>query len=232
LKLVDPQPPVTAVVFDMDGVLLDSLQTWESVLSEVVSRHGGTWGALVEDFIVGGDNSLEWADFLRRRYGLHAPPASIVSEVVGRLLEHYAAELPLMPGAREAVMRLGVHFRLGLASSSHPELIRYALRSAGISGFFAACVSSDDVGRGKPEPDVYLRACQILGVAPDQAVAVEDSPGGLMAAHAAGMGAIAFPGPAFSLSPDVLSLTGATIHSLAQLTPELVASAGRRREPA
>jgi HAD superfamily hydrolase (TIGR01509 family) len=228
----DHEPPVTAVVFDMDGVLLDSLQTWERVLSEVVTRHGGRWGALVEDFIVGGDNSLEWASFLRRRYGLTAPPAEIVQEVIERLLDSYTQALPLMPGAHEAVVRLHDHFRLGLASSSHPELIRYALDAAGISGYFEVSVSSDDVGHGKPRPDVYLRACELLGVSPEQAVAVEDSPGGLMSAHAAGLGAIAFPGPAFSLTPDIMRLAGASIRSLAQLTPEVIRGARRGEQRA
>ena len=156
---------------------------------------------------------------------LRRPLTRSSSEIIRLLLEQYAAALPLMPGAREAVARLRTRFRLGLASSSHPELIRFALETGGLAPFFDARVSSDDVGGGKPRPDVYLRACELLGVPPEQAVAVEDSPGGLMAAHSAGMGAIAFPGPAFVLSPEVLSLAGATIDSLAQLTPELVLSA-------
>jgi HAD superfamily hydrolase (TIGR01509 family) len=224
---VEPETPVAAVVFDLDGVLLDSLGVWESVLSDFVRSHGAEWGALVEDSIVGGDNSLEWADYLRRRYLLTPPPREIIDEVVRQLLARYAAALPLMPGARGAVARLRTRFRLGVASSSHPELIRFALEASGLAPFFDARVSSDDVGGGKPKPDVYLRACQLLGVPPTRAVAVEDSPGGLMAAHAAGMGAIAFPGPAFVLPPEVLRLAGATIGSLTQLTPEVVLSARR-----
>ena len=227
---VGSETAVAAVVFDLDGVLLDSLSVWESVLSGFVRRHGGEWGAFVEESMVGGDNSLEWAGYLRRRYRLAPPPHEIIDEIIRLLLAEYAAALPLMPGACEAVERLRTRFRLGLASSSHPELIRFALESSGLARSFDARVSSDDVGGGKPRPDVYLRACELLGVPPERAVAVEDSPGGLMAAHAAGMGAIAFPGPAFALSPDVLSLAGATIVSLSQLTPELVLSARRTRE--
>jgi beta-phosphoglucomutase-like phosphatase (HAD superfamily) len=110
------QGTVAAVVFDLDGVLLDSLQTWSDVLSEFVREQGGTWGAFVEDSKVGGDNSLEWAGHLRRRYDLDLAPAEIADQVVRRLLGRYAAELPLMPGAREAVARLHAHYTLGLAS--------------------------------------------------------------------------------------------------------------------
>lgn len=227
---VDPETTVAAVVFDLDGVLLDSLGVWESVLSGFVRRHGAEWGALVEDSIVGGDNSLEWAGHLRRRYRLAPAPHEIIGEIIRLLLEQYAETLPLMPGAREAVARLRTRFRLGLASSSHPELIRFALETSGLAPFFDVRVSSDDVGGGKPRPDVYLRTCQLLGIPPERAVAVEDSPGGLMAAHAAGMGAIAFPGPSFVLSPEVLGLAGATIDCLTQLTPELVLSARRPSE--
>jgi HAD superfamily hydrolase (TIGR01509 family) len=154
--------------------------------------------------------------------GLEEPPEEINDEVVRRMLERYRTRLPLIDGSVEAVRRLAPRFRLGVASSSNRPLIDEALRASGLERLFAATVSSEEVPRGKPAPDVYLEAARRLGVAPEHAVAIEDSANGIRSADAAGMVVAAVPNRHYPPDPDALALAAAQLDSLAELTPELV----------
>ena len=218
--------PITAVIFDMDGVLLDSGGAWNEVLQELFLVCKRPWSALDQQAFAGGDNSRQWASYLRRVHDLPLTTDEIIRWVTERLLDRLRVELPLLPGAVEAVARIGAKYKLGLASSSPRQIIAYVLNKSGLESHFAAWVSSDDVSRGKPAPDVYLRTCELLAISPASAVAVEDSPMGVTSAKAAGLGVIAIPHPWFPPARDVPAVADLVLTSLDQLLPETVARLG------
>jgi HAD superfamily hydrolase (TIGR01509 family) len=208
----------------MDGVLLDSGHAWNEVLQELFRACDRPWGALDQQAFAGGDNSRQWASYLRRMHALPWSDDEIVRWVTDRILERFRVSLPLLPGAEAAVARLGARYKLGLASSSPREVIAYVLRASGMEPYFTAWVSSDDVACGKPAPDVYLHVCALLGTAPDTAVAIEDSPMGVASAKAAGLRVIAIPHVWFPLTGDELATADLVLSSLAELQPETVAA--------
>jgi HAD superfamily hydrolase (TIGR01509 family) len=169
-----------------------------------------------------GMSSPEWSRYMHERIGLAESPEEIAAEVVRRLEAHYRARLPLVPGAREAVERLAVRWPLGLASSSNRPLIDLALELSGTARFFRATVSSEEVERGKPAPDVYLEAARRLDVEPARVVAIEDSHNGILSAAAAGMRVVAIPNRRFPPGEDALRHADVVLESLAELTPDAV----------
>jgi HAD superfamily hydrolase (TIGR01509 family) len=212
---------IDAVVFDLDGVIVDSEQVWDEVRERLAHERGGAWhdGAQADMM---GMSSPEWSRYMHERIGLPESPEEINAEVVDRMLERYHESLPLIDGAVEAVRRLARAFKLGVASSSNRPLIEVVLERAGIADLFAAVVSSEEVARGKPAPDVYLEAARRLGVEPARAAAIEDSSNGIRAAHAAGMRVIAIPNAHYPPAPDALALADVVVSSPRELTPELV----------
>jgi HAD superfamily hydrolase (TIGR01509 family) len=215
---------IDAVVFDMDGVLIQSEEVWDEVREAYVRRRGGRYDAEIQRAMM-GMSSTEWSRYLHETAGVPDEPETINAEVVGRMLAAYRDHLPLIDGAVEAVRRLAARYPLGLASSSNRPLIDAALETAGVATCFTATVSSEEVARGKPAPDVYLEAARRLGVEPNACAAVEDSHGGIRSARAAGMRVIVFPNRSYP--PDAASIAQADviIGSLAELTPELIDSA-------
>jgi HAD superfamily hydrolase (TIGR01509 family) len=210
-----------AVIFDLDGVLLDSEQLWNAAKQEVVGETGGHWREDAPRAMM-GMSSTEWAAYMRDKLGVPADVDEINRMVVARMEALYRRGLPLLPGAVQAVRGLQERWRLGLASSANREIIDLVLSLSGLRDAFAATVSSEEVARGKPAPDVYLEAARRVGVAPARAVAVEDSSNGLRSAVAAEMTVIAVPNPHYPPEPDALALAAATITTLTELTPELV----------
>jgi HAD superfamily hydrolase (TIGR01509 family) len=211
---------VQAVVFDLDGVLLDSEQVWDEIREQLVRERGGTWTDTAQRDMM-GMSSHEWSRYMHDTLGLAEPPEEINAEVVRRLQDRYARELPLLPGALDAVRRLAQRWPLGLATSSNRPVIETVLDAAGLRLFFAATVSSEEVARGKPAPDVYLEAARRLGVDPAACAAIEDSHSGIRSARAAGMWVIAIPNPHFPPG-DALREADAVASSLDALTPALV----------
>jgi HAD superfamily hydrolase (TIGR01509 family) len=216
---------IDAVVFDLDGVLLDSEQVWDEVREQLTRERGGRWHGNAQREMM-GMSSIEWSRYMHDALGLAEPPKEISAEVVRRLEERYRNQLPLLAGAREAVERLAAHWPLGLASSSNRALIDLVLDVSGLARFFRVTVSSEEVARGKPAPDVYLEAARRLEVAPENCAAVEDSSNGLRSAKAAGMRLIAIPNPHFPPDEESLALADVTLGSLAELTPATVAGGG------
>jgi HAD superfamily hydrolase (TIGR01509 family) len=210
-----------AVVFDLDGVLVDSESTWSEAKRGLVEARGGHWLPEATTVMM-GMSSPEWAGYLRDELGVDLPLDAISDDVVGRMASIYRRHLPLLPGAVEAVRALAERWPLGLATSSNRSLIDLVLSSAGLTGAFEVTVSSEEVDRGKPAPDVYLEAARRLGVDPHRCVAVEDSSNGLRAAAAAGMTVVALPNRDFPPAADALALAAATLRSLDELRPPLV----------
>jgi HAD superfamily hydrolase (TIGR01509 family) len=213
-----------AVIFDLDGVLLDSEQLWNVAKQDVVGAHGGRWRSDAPHTMM-GMSSPEWSRYLHDELGVELDPADINAAVVGRMQELYRRSLPLLPGAVEAVRAVAQRWPLGLASSSNREIIDLVLDLAGLSAAFAVTVSSEEVSRGKPAPDVYLEAAARLHARPAACVAVEDSSNGLRAAAAAGMTVIATPNPHYPPGPDALALARTTLPGVNALTPEVIDAA-------
>jgi HAD superfamily hydrolase (TIGR01509 family) len=212
---------IEAVVFDLDGLLLDSEQVWDEAREQLAKERGGRWHDQAQKDMM-GMSSTEWSRYMHDRIGLPEPPEEINREVVERLAVTYRKRLPVIPGAREAVERLAARWPLGLASSSNRELIDLALDVLGVKHLFAATVSSEEVARGKPAPDVYLEVARRLEVDPTHAAAVEDSNNGILAAKAAGMRVLAIPNRHFPPGDDALAQADVVLDSLAELTPHAV----------
>ena len=212
---------IEAVVFDMDGVLLDSEAVWDSAREELARERGGRWHEGAQQDMM-GMSSTEWSEYMHETIGLPESPDEINAEVVRRMSVRYRERLPLVPGAVEAVERLAPHWPLGLASSSNRPLIDLALELAGLASRFRATVSSEEVGRGKPAPDVYLETARRLGVDPTRAAAVEDSHNGILSGRAAGMRVIAIPNPEFPPRPEALDAADVVLGSIGELTPAVV----------
>lgn len=207
-----------AVVFDLDGVLVDSERAWDRARRELVAETGGTWREGATEAML-GMSSPEWSRYLHDELEVPLAPAEIDERVVERLLASYARHLPLLPGAAHAVRTLAAVWPLGLATSANRAVIEAVLDASGLGGCFAATVSGEEVGHGKPAPDVYLAAGARLGVEPARAAAVEDSDNGLRAAAAAGMVVVAVPNRDFPPSREALELSALTLDSLEGLTP-------------
>jgi HAD superfamily hydrolase (TIGR01509 family) len=212
---------IDAVVFDLDGVIVDSEHVWDEVRQQLAEERGGRWHDQASRDMM-GMSSLEWSRYMHDVIGLVEPPEEINAEVVRRLKAIYRERLPLIPGAAEAVERLGARRPLGLASSSNREVIDFVLEISSLGRFFRATVSSEEVARGKPAPDVYLEAAARLGVEPTRCAAVEDSENGIRSAKAAGMRTIAIPNPRYPPGEDALAKADVVLESIAELTADVV----------
>lgn len=212
---------IAAVVFDLDGVLLDSEAAWVRVKKEFTEETGGHWKEEAQWDML-GMSSIEWSRYMHDELGVPLPPEQISSAVADRLAQQYREQLPLLPGAVDAVRSLGRHWPLGLATSSNRNVIDLVLEKAGLADAFTATVSSEEVERGKPAPDVYLETARRLRVEPAECVAIEDSTNGIRSAHAAEMAVIGVPNRDFPPEPEALALAAVVLDSLEQLTPERV----------
>lgn len=215
---------VAAVIFDLDGVLIDSEGVWDAARREVALQHGGHWTEDATRTMI-GMSSTEWSAYMRDELGVELAPNQISDAVVARLQARYREHLPLLPGARETVIGLTERWPLGLASSANRQIIDLVLELAGLRDCFTTTVSSEEVPRGKPAPDVYQQAARQLSFSPEQCAAVEDSANGIRSAAAAGMIVFAVPNREFPPTEDVLSLAADVLHSLSELTPARVSRA-------
>jgi HAD superfamily hydrolase (TIGR01509 family) len=216
---------IEAVVFDLDGVLVDSEPVWEQVRRGLVAGYGGHWADDAQQRLM-GMSTPEWARYLSEDLGIGLPPEQVARLVIRRMAAQYQRHLPLLPGAVDAVRRMAERWPLGLASSSPPALIKTVLKAAQIAPLFAAAVSTEQVPHGKPAPDVYLTVASQLGADPGLAVGVEDSSNGLRSAAAAGLHVIAVPQPQYPPAPDALARAELVLDDLSQLTVDKVAALG------
>ena len=208
---------IEAVIFDLDGVLVDSEHVWDEVREELAGERGGRWHERAQADMM-GMSSVEWSRYMHDVIGVPDPPEQINAEVVRRMESRYAEELPLVDGAVAAVRRLAGTFRLGLASSSNRPLIDLVLTTADLGPHFEVTVSSEEVERGKPAPDVYLETARRLGLAPSLCAAVEDSANGIRAADAAGLCVIAIPNRHYPPPADALALAHVVLNSVTELS--------------
>ena len=211
-----------AVVFDLDGVIVDSEQVWDEVREAYAKERGGVYPeSATRDMM--GMSSPEWSRYMAETLRVPGTPEEINAAVVERMLERYGEAPPLIPGAVEAVRRIAARWPLAIASSSNPELIEVVVRAAGLDGVFQAAVSSQEVPRGKPAPDVYLEAARRLGADATSCGAVEDSHNGIRSAKAAGMHVVAVPNPHFPPDEEAMALADVVLGSIGELQVEHLA---------
>lgn len=213
---------IQAVVFDLDGVLIDTEEVWEEVRRGYVAEAGREFLPDSQQRMMGMSTG-EWSRHLSVDVGVGRTPEIVARDVLGRMAARYRDALPLIPGGVEAVRRLGAHYRLALASSSARILIDQVLESAGLTGAFEATFSTEQVAAGKPAPDVYLAAAAALGLDPAVCAAVEDSSNGLRSAAAAGLAVIAVPHALYPPAADALAHADLVLGSLDELTAEAIA---------
>lgn len=212
---------VEAVVFDLDGVLVDSERTWDEVRRWVTAEHGGSWDGENTTRALMGMSTPEWAEYLATARGVRLAPDRIAELVVAGMVGRYAEGPPLLPGAVEAVRAAARRCPVAIASSSPPALIDEVLRVTGLHDVVKVALSSELTGAGKPAPDVYLAAADALGVDPTRCVAVEDSTNGIKSALNAGMIVVAVPNAHFPPDPQVVARAAATIGSVGELAVTL-----------
>jgi HAD superfamily hydrolase (TIGR01509 family) len=217
---------IDAVIFDLDGVLLDSESAWLAAKRAVVDEWGGRWKEEASRAML-GMSAPEWSAYMRDDLAIERAADEIDAEVVKRLLEGYRERLPLLPGAVEAVERLAARWPLGLASSSNLEVIEIVMEAGGLARHFETWVSSEEVAAGKPAPDVFLEAARRMEVDPSACAAVEDSHNGILSAHAAGMAVVALPNHDFPPGDDALAQADRVLESLDELTVETIAGLSR-----
>ena len=216
-----PGSDIEAVVFDLDGVIVDSEHVWDAAREALARERGGRWHEGAQQDMM-GMSSVEWSRYMHDVIGLKDPPEEISAEVARRLEATYREELPLIDGATEAVARLAERWPLAVASSSNRPIIDLVLELSGLDRFFRATVSSEEVSRGKPAPDVYLEDARRLGADPERSAAVEDSSSGILSARAAGMRVVAIPNMRFPPGEEALAAADVVIPSIGELTPDVV----------
>jgi HAD superfamily hydrolase (TIGR01509 family) len=212
---------IKAVVFDLDGVLIDSEPVWEQVRRGLVAERGGHWSPDAQRRIM-GMSTPEWARYLSEDLGVGLPPDQVATMVVDRMAARYAEHVPLMDGAVDAVHRIAARWPLGVASSAPAVLIQTVLKAADLRSCFSVVMSTEQVAHGKPAPDIYLAVAAEFGVPPGDCAAVEDSSNGLRSAAAAGLRVVAIPQPQYPPDPDALAQTSLVLPGLAALTVDAV----------
>jgi beta-phosphoglucomutase-like phosphatase (HAD superfamily) len=219
-----------AVVFDMDGVLIESEHLWREVREEFAQSLGKTWSK--EDQVATmGRSTADWAKVMVERMQLQLSAGEVAREIIDRLIGKYTVNLPVRPGAVAAVKLSASRYRLGLASGSPTALIDWVLKRTGLAEYFEVVGYGDDTRHGKPHPEIYQKVLARLGVAPSDAVGVEDSGAGILSLHAAGMRIIAAPSPGFTLAPDLSALADSVIDSMEAFNMELVEGVLRDQGP-
>jgi HAD superfamily hydrolase (TIGR01509 family) len=217
------QPPAEpCVVFDMDGVIVDSEPLWVRARKDLVREANGWWIPEAETAMM-GISSDEWSVYMRDHLGLDMTPSQIRDEVIARMIQLYGTDVPLLPGAQAAIHLIGQRWRLGIASGSDRILLDTVLSRCSLTDYFAATISGEEVAEGKPSPLIYQEVCRRLGSRPDACVAIEDSGSGILSALSAGMKVIAVPRPGFEPDADIVGRATAVVPTLIQLGPDLVA---------
>lgn len=213
---------IQAVVFDLDGVIIDTEEVWEEVRRAYAAEHGRQFLPDSQQQMM-GMSTPEWSRHLAEDVGVGLPSEQVATEVLARMAERYRADLPLIPGSVDAVRRIAAAWPVALASSSARILIDQVLASAGLTDVFRVTLSTEEVPRGKPAPDVYEAAVARLGLTSAVCAAVEDSSNGLRSAAAAGLAVVCVPHGVYPPAADALAMADLVIDTLDELTVEAIA---------
>jgi len=216
-----PADAIDAVVFDLDGTLVDTEHVWDEVRRALAAQDGVSWPDGATRAMM-GMSTAEWSTYLSDVVGLAGDASDAERRTLDALTARYREDLPTVPGAADAVRRIAAEWPVALATSTPRRLIDTILGALGVRGRFAVTVSTEEVAAGKPSPDAYLRACELLGVDPTRSVAVEDSANGIRSGHAAGLAVVAIPPHFHPPGDDVLALASVVLDDIADLTPDVI----------
>lgn len=212
---------IKAIIFDLDGLLIDSEGSWNEIRNQIFLDYGKPWTE-VDHKAVMGVSTQEWTVYMLRRLGSDLEPQQLVQMVIDRLSALYKKEIPFLPGAKEAIRLAGKDHPLGLASGSHHSLLEIVTAHPELTGKFKVIISADDVGSGKPSPEIYLETARRLGVSPENCLCLEDSGNGIRAGKAAGMKVVAVPDARYAPPKGVLQMADLVLKSLMEFTPALL----------
>jgi HAD superfamily hydrolase (TIGR01509 family) len=212
---------IKAVVFDMDGLLVDSEPLWQRARIEACGAERLQWTDADQKHVM-GSSTLGWAAYLAERLNHEYPVEEIIDRVLAHMVKYYREDVPLLPGARAVIEQLRGRYPLGLASGSSMRLLQPILETAGWNETFDEVLSTDDLERGKPAPDVYLEITRRMGVPTAHTAIFEDSTNGILSGHRAGVKVIAVPSYYLPPPDDVLQKADLVLHSLSDFTLNLL----------
>ncbi len=215
--------PAKFVIFDLDGTLVETEQIWRDVRRDFVASHGGHWHDGAQHTMI-GMRTAEWAQYIHDELGVNELPVAIAHDVVDGVINRIGNNVPVLPGAQEALERLSRAFTLGLATSATLRVAETVLEKTGWRRFFPVAVSADSVAKGKPAPDVYLRALALMRADSAQTAAVEDSANGIRSAANAELAVVAIPNREFPPGPDALARAARILQSLSELDADVIVS--------
>jgi HAD superfamily hydrolase (TIGR01509 family) len=212
---------IKAIIFDMDGLLVDSEPYWDRARQKMAAWAGKTWNEDDHKAVM-GTSTQEWVAYMTERLELTLSPQEVQDQIVENLLELYREKIPFLPGAVEAVNLAARHFPTALASGAHPSLIDAVTHDPRMVGKFQFIVSADEIGVGKPAPDIYLEAARRLGVRPEDCLCLEDSGNGILSGKRAGMKVVAVPDPRFPPKREILAQADLVLNSLADFSLDVI----------
>jgi HAD superfamily hydrolase (TIGR01509 family) len=212
---------ITAIIFDMDGLLIDSEILWHRARVDIFNAQGKAWDEK-DHAMVMGVSTDEWAAYMAKRMDNHFTAQQMIAETIGRMENYYKEKVPVLPGAERIIQMLRNHYPLGIASGSHTKLIDIVLETTGWRDAFAEVVSCDGLERGKPEPDVYLEIARRMKVNPTEMVVLEDSSNGIIAGKRSGARVIAVPNPVVKPPEKVLNQTDLILSSLEDFNLKMI----------
>lgn len=208
---------IEAIIFDMDGLLIDSEPVWDKARGIMAAEAGIDWNTDDHKAVM-GVSTHEWVSYMTARLKLDMSPESLEKHIVDQMVSLYEQQIPYFPGAVEAVALSADHYITGLASGSPRGLIDTVTGDKALKGKFNAIISGDQVENGKPSPDIYLAVTEMLGVAPSKCVCLEDSGNGILAGKNAGLKVIAVPDSRFSPSMEKLNQADVILASLSEFS--------------
>lgn len=212
---------IEAVIFDMDGLLVDSEPVWDQARRDMATQAGVDWNRDDHRACM-GVSTHEWAAYMIRRLSLAMTPQQVAEAIIARMVERYKQQIPFLPGALAAVDLAAQHYPTAVASGSPRLLLDTVVSSPELRGKFQVVLDSDGLAAGKPAPDVYLETARRLGIAPERCVCLEDSANGITAGKRAGMAVIAVPDPRFPPSRSTLEQADVVLNSLEEFSLPLL----------